>query len=111
MAARAPRSKFTRGRVRSRRRVGSSIDNMPGSGQRQIERKGGAMADLIAIGYPDEATAQAAADEARRLAKDLIIQPDAIAVVSRDSDGSYHVSTNHHMVRSEERRVGKECRS
>ena len=26
------------------------------------------MADLIAIGYPDEATAEAAADEARRLA-------------------------------------------
>lgn len=32
------------------------------------------MADLIAIGYPDEATADAAADEARRLASDLIIQ-------------------------------------
>ena len=28
------------------------------------------MADLIAIGYPDEATADAAADEARRLAQD-----------------------------------------
>jgi uncharacterized membrane protein len=46
------------------------------------------MADLIAIGYPDEATAQAAADEARRLAQDLIIQPDAIAVISRDNDGT-----------------------
>src|SRR5690348_2272947 len=98
MAARAPKSKFTRGRVRSRRGVGSSINNMPGSGQRRIEREGGAMADLIAIGYPDEATAQAAADEARRLAQDLIIQPDAIAVISRDKDGSYHVTTNHHMV-------------
>ena len=31
------------------------------------------MADLIAIGYPDETTAAAAADEARRLAADLII--------------------------------------
>ena len=56
------------------------------------------MADLIAIGYPDEATAEAAADEARRLAKDLIIQPDAIAVIVRDNDGSYHVHTNHHAV-------------
>jgi hypothetical protein len=28
------------------------------------------MADLIAIGYPDEATAEAAADEARRLARE-----------------------------------------
>jgi hypothetical protein len=33
------------------------------------------MATLIAIGYPDEATATAAGDEARRLAQDLIIQP------------------------------------
>ena len=56
------------------------------------------MADLVAIGYPDEATAQAAADEARRLAQDLIIQPDAIAVIVRDNDGSYHVRTSHHAV-------------
>ena len=56
------------------------------------------MADLIAIGYPDEATAEAAADEARRLAQDLIIQPDAIAVIVRDADGDYHVHTQHHMV-------------
>src|SRR6266516_6392291 len=56
------------------------------------------MADLIAIGYPDEATATAAADEARRLAQDLIIQPDAIAVIIRDKDGSYRVHTNHHLV-------------
>ena len=56
------------------------------------------MADLIAIGYPDEATASAAADEARRLAADLIIQPDAIAVITRDTDGSYHVQTSHHPV-------------
>jgi uncharacterized membrane protein len=56
------------------------------------------MADLIAIGYPDETTATAAADEARRLAQDLIIQPDAIAVITRDKDGSYHVQTSHHTV-------------
>ena len=56
------------------------------------------MADLIAIGYPDEATAEAAAGEARRLAQDLIIQPDAIAVIVRDKDGGYHVHTNHHAV-------------
>ena len=56
------------------------------------------MADLIAIGYPDQATAEAAADEARRLAHDLIIEPDAIAVIVRDADGKYHVHTQHHMV-------------
>jgi hypothetical protein len=54
------------------------------------EGNGIAMADLIAIGYPDETTAEAAADEARRLAHDLIIEPDAIAVIVRDKEGSYH---------------------
>jgi|SRR5690348_14059989 uncharacterized membrane protein len=53
------------------------------------------MADLVAIGYPDETTAEAAAEEARRLAADLIIQPNAIAVIVRDKGGSYHVHTTH----------------
>src|SRR5580692_11227170 len=57
-----------------------------------------AMSDLIAIGYPDETTAEEAANEARRLAQDLIIQPDAIAVIVRDGDGKYHVHTSHHPV-------------
>jgi uncharacterized membrane protein len=56
------------------------------------------MADLIAIGYPDETTADAAADEARRLARDLIIEPDAIASIVRDKEGRYHVHTSHHAV-------------
>ncbi len=56
------------------------------------------MAELIAIGYPDESTAELAADEARRLAHDLIIQPDAIAVIVRDKEGKYHVHTSHHPV-------------
>ena len=56
------------------------------------------MSDLIAIGYPDEATAEAAADEARRLAQDLIIEPEAIAVIVRSKDGDYHVHTRHHLV-------------
>jgi uncharacterized membrane protein len=56
------------------------------------------MSDLIAIGYPDETTAQAAADEAQRLAKDLTIEPDAVAVIVRDTDGKFHVHTSHHTV-------------
>ena len=56
------------------------------------------MSDLIVIGYPDETTAEAAADEARRLAQDLIIQPDAIAVIVRDKEGNYHTHTHHHLV-------------
>jgi uncharacterized membrane protein len=56
------------------------------------------MSDLIAIGYPDESTAEEAADEARRMARDLIIEPDAIAVIVRDGEGKYHVHTSHHPV-------------
>jgi uncharacterized membrane protein len=56
------------------------------------------MADLIAIGYPDETTAELAANEARRLAADLIIEPDAIAVIARDREAKFHVHTSHHPV-------------
>jgi uncharacterized membrane protein len=56
------------------------------------------MSDLIAIGYPEEATAEEAAGEARRMARDLIIEPDAIAVIVRDREGKYHVHTSHHPV-------------
>src|SRR3954451_11554053 len=56
------------------------------------------MADIIAIGYDDETTAALAAAEARRLAKDLIIQPDAIAEIVCDKEGKFKVSTNHHAV-------------
>jgi len=56
------------------------------------------MSDLIAIGYPEEATAEEAAEEARRMARDLIIEPDAIAVIARDKEGKYHVHTSHHPV-------------
>jgi uncharacterized membrane protein len=56
------------------------------------------MATLVAIGYPDETTATAASLEANRLARDMIIQPDAIAVIIRDREGKFHVTTNHHAV-------------
>lgn len=56
------------------------------------------MADLIAIGYPDETTAIEAAHEAEHLAADLIIQPDAIAAIVRDREGKLKVTTNHHAV-------------
>lgn len=56
------------------------------------------MATLVAIGYPDETTATAASLEASRLAKDLIIQPDAIATIIRDREGKFHVTTHHHPV-------------
>src|SRR3954452_1821302 len=56
------------------------------------------MSELIAIGYPDEGTAAQAKEEAMRLAADLIIEPDAIASISRDSEGKFHVTTSHHPV-------------
>src|SRR3954465_2416171 len=56
------------------------------------------MSELIAIGYNDTTTAPLAAEEAERLAQDLIIEPDAIAVIVRNQDGKYKVTTNHHSV-------------
>src|SRR3954470_22718625 len=63
-----------------------------------LSARGEEMSTLIAIGYPDEVTATSAADEVQRLAEDLIIQPDAIAVIIRDREGKLHVTTNHHAV-------------
>ena len=56
------------------------------------------MADLIAIGYDDEETAERAAEEVYRLAQDLVIEPEAVAVIKRDKNGRYKVITNHHPV-------------
>jgi len=56
------------------------------------------MAELIAISYDDETTAAAAAEEVQRLSADLVIEPDAVAVIVRDKEGKYHVTTNHHAV-------------
>jgi uncharacterized membrane protein len=56
------------------------------------------VADLIVIGYDDEETADRARAEVERLAEDLIIEPEAIAVISRDQEGKYHVKTTHHPV-------------
>jgi uncharacterized membrane protein len=56
------------------------------------------MAELIAIGYDDEITAAIAAEEVKRMADDLLIEPDAVAVIVRDKDGQYNVTTNHHAV-------------
>ena len=56
------------------------------------------MSTLVAIGYPDENTAAAAATEAEKLAAELIIEPDAIAAIRRDQAGKFHVSTTHNQV-------------
>lgn len=56
------------------------------------------MADLIVIGYDDEETASRAAEEVARLAQDLVIEPEAVAVITRDRNGKYKVTTTHHPV-------------
>jgi uncharacterized membrane protein len=56
------------------------------------------MADLVAIGYPDESTGVEAMRTAEELAADLIIQPDQIAAIVRHKDGKFQVITNHHEV-------------
>jgi uncharacterized membrane protein len=56
------------------------------------------MAELIVIGYDDEQTARKAAAEVGRLAADVVIEPEAVAVIRRDPDGKFHVETTHHPV-------------
>src|ERR1700748_2027122 len=53
------------------------------------------MAMLVAIGYPDQATAEEARQTVQRLEADLVIQADQVAAISRDPDGKYHVTTTH----------------
>lgn len=53
------------------------------------------MATLVAIGYPDQATAEQARLTVQGLEADLIIQADQVASISRDADGKYHVTTSH----------------
>lgn len=53
------------------------------------------MATLVAIGYPDETTADQARKTVQRLEADLIIQADQVAAISRDTAGKYHTTTSH----------------
>jgi uncharacterized membrane protein len=53
------------------------------------------MATLVAIGYPDQATAEQARDTVQQLESELIIQADQVAAISRDMEGKYHVHTSH----------------
>jgi uncharacterized membrane protein len=53
------------------------------------------MATLVAIGYPDQTTAEQARKTVQQLEADLIIQADQVAAISRDLEGKYHVTTTH----------------
>jgi uncharacterized membrane protein len=53
------------------------------------------MAELVAIGYPGEGTAEEARNVVQSLEADLVIQADQVAAISRDTEGRYHVTTTH----------------
>lgn len=53
------------------------------------------MATLVAIGYPDQETAERARQTVAELESELIIQADQVAAISRDLKGKYHVHTTH----------------
>ena len=53
------------------------------------------MATLVAIGYPDQGTAEQARSTVAELEADLVIQADQVAAISRDLEGKYHVHTTH----------------
>ena len=53
------------------------------------------MATLVAIGYPDQGTAEQARDTVSKLEAELVIQADQVASISRDVEGKYHVHTTH----------------
>jgi uncharacterized membrane protein len=53
------------------------------------------MATLVAIGYPDQTTAEEARQTVQGLEAELIIQADQVAAIARDRDGKYHVTTTH----------------
>ena len=53
------------------------------------------MSTLVAIGYPDETTAEQAQKTVQELQSELIIQASQIAAISRGQKGDYRVHTNY----------------
>lgn len=56
------------------------------------------MAELIAIAYDDEDTADRVYQEIQELQEQLVLELDDAAAVRRDADGRYHVTTAHKAV-------------
>jgi uncharacterized membrane protein len=59
------------------------------------------LATVLAIGYPDEVTAERVAPELRGRRAELLVQTDAIAVIVRGASGDYRVLTTHRAVTDE----------
>jgi uncharacterized membrane protein len=67
----------------------------PGLRHQSNRKEKCAMATLVAIGYPDQSTAEQARVTVQQLEAELIIQADQVAAISRDPEGKYHVHTTH----------------
>jgi uncharacterized membrane protein len=76
-----------------RRRAGSSCAVDEDSGR--AARSAVTVTTLVAVAFPYESTASAAAEDVRRLVLDIRVDPDAVAVVSRDRAGAYQMTTSH----------------
>jgi len=50
---------------------------------------------LVAVAFPDESTASAAAEDVRWMALDVATHADAVAVVCRDRAGAFQLTTSH----------------
>jgi uncharacterized membrane protein len=72
-------------------RTGSAAPGRIGNNRKEMC----GMATLVAIGYPDQGTAEQARQTVGQLEADLIIQADQVAAISRDLEGKYHVHTTH----------------
>jgi uncharacterized membrane protein len=75
----------------------SAADRERGAGVKVSKQRKemSAMATLVAIGYPDQGTAEQARQTVQQLEGELIIQADQVASISRDVEGKYHVHTTH----------------
>ncbi len=64
---------------------------------REKREKGAAplMPTLVVLTYRDETSAATAGEQVQRLVRHLRIEPEAVAVVRRDRDGWFHLTTNH----------------
>jgi uncharacterized membrane protein len=61
----------------------------------QLQEEEHLVATLVAIGYPDQGTAEQARETVAKLEAELVIQADQVAAISRDMEGKYHVHTTH----------------
>jgi uncharacterized membrane protein len=53
------------------------------------------VATLVAIGYPEQGTAEEALGTVRQLQDTLVIQAEQVAAIRRDQEGKLHTTTSH----------------